>query len=105
MSVRNHIGCTSEEFALWRRKMGWTQAEAAAELRTTKRSVQRYESGHQAIPMDTWRSCKLLYLVTEEFARSMQNRPRHELLLWLQQYAQRETDPESQRPAHSFLTQ
>lgn len=40
---------TPQEFHDWRKRMGWTQQQAATALDTTKRAVQMWEAGDRPI--------------------------------------------------------
>ena len=41
---------TAAGFAAWRKALGFTQIEAAAELGISRRTIQNYESGAAAVP-------------------------------------------------------
>lgn len=88
MSARHYIGCTPDQLRIWRETMGWTQEKAAAQTGVTLRTFQKYEAGHNPVPLDVWRSCKLHFLATEAFRHMMQDRPRHEIMDWIKDYAQ-----------------
>lgn len=40
---------TPQEFHAWRKRLGWTQQQAADALGTTKRAVQMWEAGDRPI--------------------------------------------------------
>jgi transcriptional regulator with XRE-family HTH domain len=56
--MREHM--TPDEFRDWRKRLGLTQDEAAAELRVTERAVRRYEKGERKISVHVARLCEML---------------------------------------------
>lgn len=60
---------TPTQFKAWRKRMGWSQQEAADHLGISKISVQNYERGRRAapdprpveIPMPVALACSALY--------------------------------------------
>lgn len=51
---------TPQELCAWRTTMGWTQAEAARQLGTTKTTVYRYEKALRVIPPHIEKTTALL---------------------------------------------
>lgn len=51
---------TPQELRAWRTAMGWTQAEAAQQLGTTKTTVYRYETARRTIPAHIEKTTALL---------------------------------------------
>ncbi len=45
-----HDNMTPEELRRWRQSMGYTQIQAAAKLRSSRRGYQQWENGEAALP-------------------------------------------------------
>ena len=46
-----------ESLKAWRKKLNLNQVEAAAALKTSRRTYQRWESGETPVPGITWLAC------------------------------------------------
>lgn len=42
---------TAKQFTAWRKRLGFTQAQAAVALGMSRRQIQYYEDGSQAVPL------------------------------------------------------
>lgn len=51
---------TAAEFTAWRKRLGYTQAQAADALGMSRRQVQYYEDGSQAVPRVVELACGAL---------------------------------------------
>ena len=51
---------TPDDFRAWRAALGWSQTQAAAELRVTPLTVKRWEAGTSPIPGPITRLMELL---------------------------------------------